>query len=35
MAGADPDRWIVVAADGEPDKIAARVLEAVEERAPG
>ena len=33
MAGADPDRWIVVAADGEPDKIAARVLEAVEERA--
>jgi dTMP kinase len=34
MAGADPDHWIVVAADGEPDKIAARVLEAVEERAP-
>ena len=33
MAGADPDRWIVVAADGEPDKVAARVLEAVEERA--
>jgi dTMP kinase len=33
MAGADPDFWIVVAADGEPDKIAARVLEAVEERA--
>jgi dTMP kinase len=35
MADAEPDRWVVVAADGEPDKIAARVLEAVEERAPG
>jgi dTMP kinase len=35
MAGTDPDRWIVVAADGEQDKIAARVLEAVEERAAG
>jgi dTMP kinase len=34
MAGADPDHWIVVAADGEPDKIAARVLEAVDERSP-
>jgi dTMP kinase len=33
MAGDDPERWIVIAADGEPDKIAARVREAVEERA--
>jgi dTMP kinase len=35
MAGADPDRWVVVAADGEREKIAARILEAVEERARG
>lgn len=33
MAAADPDRWIVVSADGDEDKIAARILEAVEERA--
>lgn len=32
MADDDPDRWIVIAADGDRDKIAARVLEAVEER---
>jgi dTMP kinase len=35
MAATDPDRWVVVGADGDPDKIAARILEAVEERARG
>ena len=34
MAAADPDRWIVVAADDDQDKIAARVLDLVTERAP-
>jgi dTMP kinase len=32
LADDDPERWIVIAADGDPDKIAARVVEAVEER---
>jgi dTMP kinase len=32
MADAEPERWIVIAADGDRDKIAARILEAVEER---
>lgn len=32
MAAAEPDRWIVVAADGELDEIASQVLEAVKER---
>jgi dTMP kinase len=32
MADDDPERWIVIAADGDQDKIAARVVEAVEER---
>ena len=35
MAGADPDHWVVVAADGDRDKIAVRILEAVEERVRG
>jgi dTMP kinase len=35
MAATDPDCWVVVGADGHPDKIAARILEAVEERAKG
>jgi dTMP kinase len=33
MAADDPDRWIVVAADDDQDKIAAGVLERVTERA--
>jgi dTMP kinase len=33
MADDDPERWVVIAAAGDRDKIAARVLEAVEERA--
>jgi dTMP kinase len=33
MAAEDPDRWIVVAADDDQDKIAARVLDLVTERA--
>jgi dTMP kinase len=32
MAGAEPERWVVVAAAGDREKIAARILEAVEER---
>jgi dTMP kinase len=32
MADDDPERWIVIAADGDRDKIAVRVREAVEER---
>jgi hypothetical protein len=32
MAAADPDRWIVVAADDDQDKIAAVVLELVTAR---
>jgi dTMP kinase len=32
MADADPARWAVVAADGDREKIAARILEVVEER---
>jgi dTMP kinase len=32
MADAEPERWVVVAADGDRDKVAARILEAVEER---
>jgi dTMP kinase len=35
LAAADPERWIVVAADGDRDEIAAHVLEAVKERAHG
>jgi dTMP kinase len=34
MAAADPERWIVVAADDDQDKIAARVLELVTARFP-
>jgi dTMP kinase len=33
MAATDPDRWIVVAADGDQDKIAAHILELVTDRA--
>jgi dTMP kinase len=33
MAAAEPERWVVIAADGDRDKIAARILEAVGERA--
>jgi dTMP kinase len=32
MADAEPERWVGVAADGDRDKVAARILEAVEER---
>jgi dTMP kinase len=33
MAAADPERWIVIGAEGDRDKIAGEILDAVEERS--